>query len=125
MPVSAANDRTTAEAGVRVVYSPVARALHWLTVLFVTVLLPVGIVMHNRGPERNIWDALTNNLYSGHKLMGFILLWIVVARLAYRLIHGARAPCASDQTSAERTGHPCDLSCRTGVQQRSGAPLPG
>jgi cytochrome b561 len=70
------------------VYSPVARAFHWVTVVFVAVMIPVGLYMVQRGAATG-FDATTNTLYSAHKLAGFVLLWIVVARLAYRLIHGA------------------------------------
>lgn len=70
------------------VYSPVARLLHWLTVVFVAILIPVGLYMVMRGKATN-FDALTNTLYSGHKLAGFTLLWIVVLRLAYRFSNGA------------------------------------
>ncbi len=74
------------------VYSPVARTLHWLTVVLVAMLIPVGLAMAYRGNTLNIWDATTNNLYSLHKLIGFTLLWIVLIRIGYRLIHGAPAP---------------------------------
>lgn len=70
------------------VYSAAARHLHWLTVAFVFCMVPIGVIMADRG-ERNIWDATTNALYSGHKLAGFILMFILVARLAYRLVKGA------------------------------------
>ena len=69
-------------------YARWPRAFHWWTVLFIALLVPIGLIMTDRG-ERNIWDATTNNLYSTHKLLGFTLLWIIVARLAYRLRHGA------------------------------------
>lgn len=70
------------------VYAPMARALHWLTVAFVAIMIPLGLYMVWRGGATQ-FDATTNTLYSGHKLAGFILLWLVVARLAYRLINGA------------------------------------
>lgn len=72
------------------IYSPVARMLHWLTVVLIAVMVPVGLVMTSRA-EKNIWDGLTNNLYSGHKLAGIVVLGIVVIRLLYRLVHGAPA----------------------------------
>jgi cytochrome b561 len=72
-------------------YSPAAQWFHWLTFLFVSILVPAGIIMADRG-ARNIWDSVTNNLYSTHKLAGFTLLWIVLLRLAYRLFAGAPAP---------------------------------
>lgn len=70
------------------VYSAAARHFHWVTVAFVFVMIPVGVIMSDRG-ERNIWDSTTNALYSGHKLAGFILLFVLTARLAYRLVKGA------------------------------------
>jgi len=72
------------------VYSAAARHFHWITVGFVFVMAPVGVIMAERG-EQNIWDGTTNALYSGHKLAGFILLFILAARLGYRLIKGAPA----------------------------------
>ncbi len=72
------------------VYSGGARHLHWLTSAFVFVMIPVGFYMVYRG-EVTKFDALTNILYDNHKLGGFILLWIVLARLAYRLSKGAPA----------------------------------
>lgn len=70
------------------VYSPVARLLHWLTVAMIAGMVPVGLFMTSRA-ERNIWDGLTNTLYSGHKLAGVLVLALVLGRLAYRFRHGA------------------------------------
>lgn len=70
------------------VYSAAARHFHWVTVAFVFTMVPVGVIMAERG-ERNIWDGTTNALYSGHKLAGFTLLFLLIARLAYRLAKGA------------------------------------
>jgi cytochrome b561 len=69
-------------------YSLAARRFHWWMVAFLAVQVPVGLAMNYRGNTLNIWDATTNALYSSHKLLGFALLWIVVARLIYRLWHG-------------------------------------
>ena len=72
-------------------YSAPARWFHWLTFLLVAILVPTGIIAMDRG-ERKIFDSMTDNLFSTHKLIGFTLLWIVVLRLAYRLISGAPPP---------------------------------
>jgi cytochrome b561 len=69
-------------------YSKAARQFHWIVAGFVFVMIPVGVYMVRRGEATN-FDALTNTLYSNHKMFGFLLLWIIVARLAYRLIKGA------------------------------------
>ena len=70
-------------------YSTVARTLHWITVAAVLVMIPVGLTMSYRGNVLDIWDGLTNGLYSLHKLTGFLLLWLMLGRLTYRLLHGA------------------------------------
>jgi cytochrome b561 len=69
-------------------YSGPARQLHWITAGFVVIMIPVGIYMVERGKATN-FDAMTNTLYTNHKTFGFILLWLIVARLAYRLLKGA------------------------------------
>jgi cytochrome b561 len=79
------------EPKTQLVYNATARGFHWITVAFVILLVPVGVYMAYRGGTLNIWDGVTNNLYSAHKLAGFTLLWIMVARLAYRLVKGAPA----------------------------------
>jgi cytochrome b561 len=72
-------------------YSPTARKLHWWTVALVAVMLPLGIAMDYRGNHLNLWDGLTNNLYSLHKLIGIVILCLVVTRLIYRFRNGAPA----------------------------------
>ncbi|SIQ35032.1 MULTISPECIES: cytochrome b [unclassified Bosea (in: a-proteobacteria)] len=70
-------------------YTATARALHWITALGVLVMLPLGLTMSYRGQVLNLWDGTTEALYSTHKLLGFLLLWLVAGRLVYRLVHGA------------------------------------
>jgi cytochrome b561 len=70
------------------VYSWPARAMHWLVVVLVILMFATGNVMTDRG-EAGVWDATTNALYSTHKLIGFAILWLILLRLAYRLIAGA------------------------------------
>ena len=70
-------------------YNAVARHFHWWTFALVVIQVPLGIAMNIRGNWLNIWDGLTDNMYSGHKLTGVIIFFVVVARLGYRLSHGA------------------------------------
>ncbi len=70
-------------------YSPMARALHWTTVAFIALMYPVGEYMTYRGNDLNIWDGLTNGLYSAHKFTGFLILLLVIVRLIYRVQNGA------------------------------------
>lgn len=83
------HDPLTATAGQPPVYSAVARRLHWITVAAVFVMLPLGLTMTYRGNTLNLWDGLTNGLYSSHKLLGFLILWLSAGRLIYRLVKGA------------------------------------
>ncbi len=73
------------------VYRPMARAFHWITVGLVLALMILGQAMTYRGNTLKVWDGLTNGLYSTHKLLGFALLLIVIARLLYRLTQGSPA----------------------------------
>ncbi len=70
-------------------YSTGARHFHWWTFAFVTVQFVLGFGMLVRANWLNIWDVLTNTMYSTHKLLGMIILVLVIARLAYRLRRGA------------------------------------
>lgn len=81
------NIRGVADADVT--YSVTARRFHWWTVLLVTIQIPVGLYMAYRGNELNIWDGLTNTLYNSHKSLGVVIFVVVLARLIYRLTHGA------------------------------------
>lgn len=88
-------DRGTHDQGVSsgstLTYSPTARRLHWWTVAFLIVQIPLGFAMAYRGNDLNIWDGLTNTLYSSHKLIGVLFLLLILARLIYRFTHGAPA----------------------------------
>ncbi len=42
-----------------------------------------------RGNWLNIWDALADDMYSPHKLLGCVLFFVVAARLSYRFTDGA------------------------------------
>ena len=72
-------------------YSATARFLHWLTVLFFLIMVATGLVMVYRGKDLNIWDQLTNTLYTTHKTLGLLVLALIVVRLGYRLANGAPA----------------------------------
>jgi cytochrome b561 len=71
-------------------YSTAARHFHWWTVALLAIQVPVGLYMVYRGAATN-FDALTGALYDTHKSLGLLILALVVARLAYRLMHGGPA----------------------------------
>lgn len=69
-------------------YSTGARHFHWWTVLLIAIQLPLGIYMVSYGARTN-FAAPTGQMYDAHKLIGMLILLFVIARLAYRLMHGA------------------------------------
>lgn len=71
-------------------YSPLQRTLHWMTAAIVLVMLPVGFYMAWRGKTN--WDDTTNALYTAHKSIGFLLLWLVAWRIGVRIARGAPPP---------------------------------
>ena len=91
MPRTQSNTVETTSGPIQI-YSATARTFHWLIVLLLAVQIPIGVYMVYRGKDLNIWDALTNQLYSSHKLIGVIIFFLVVLRLGYRLIAGPPPP---------------------------------
>lgn len=75
-------------------YSSLQRLLHWTTALAVIVMTPLGFYMVSRYFATDN-DALTVTLFDIHKLIGFLLLWLVVVRMAVRFASGAPAPVAT------------------------------
>ena len=75
-------------------YGRAARRLHWVIAVFVACLIPLGIAMVARGAATN-FDGLTDTLYSTHKLLGFLVLWLMVLRVLVRVRHGAPPPVAT------------------------------
>lgn len=71
-------------------YSVAARRLHWGTVLLLAIQVPLGLFMVRLGAATNFAEP-TGKLYDSHKLIGLALLMLVLARLCYRLAHGAPA----------------------------------
>jgi cytochrome b561 len=71
-------------------YSTAARRLHWWTVVFLAVQIPVGLFMVRYGAATEFAEP-TGKLYDVHKLLGLTILLLAGARLIYRFVHGAPA----------------------------------
>lgn len=69
-------------------YSTGARHFHWWTVALIAVQVPLGFYMVNYG-ERTNFAPPTGQMYDSHKLIGMLILLFVIARISYRMIHGA------------------------------------
>ena len=65
-------------------YDTVARLFHWLTVLLVLIMIPVGLTMAQEPPQP--WQ---DRLYILHKGLGPLVLLVVLTRLAWRAFHPA------------------------------------
>lgn len=68
-------------------YAASAKWLHWLTALCIFILVPVGIAMGGMKP-----GPLQNQLYDLHRSLGFVVLVLVLLRIAVRFGRGAPAP---------------------------------
>jgi cytochrome b561 len=69
-------------------YTATARRFHWWTAALTTVQIPIGLYMANQGNMLNVPDGTLGKLFSTHKLIGIAIFFLVVARLAYRVLHG-------------------------------------
>jgi len=61
-------------------YSSPRKWLHWLTVVCLFALFPLGKWMTARA-QANLWDDLTNLIYGWHKLIGMAVLILIVLRI--------------------------------------------
>jgi cytochrome b561 len=65
-------------------YSAMTRLIHWFTAALLVASLVLGFWMTDRSAA-NLWDDLTNTLYSWHKLIGFIVLLVTGLRVINKL----------------------------------------
>ncbi|MCA1941436.1 MAG: cytochrome b [Caenispirillum bisanense] len=63
-------------------YGATAKAFHWLTVLGIVVVVPLGIAMLNVGP-----GPTQNSLFDLHRSVGFVIFVLAAGRLLWRLFH--------------------------------------
>ena len=89
-------------------YGVAARIFHWLAVLLIFVTIPVGFVM-TQGLPRSVQDPL----FALHKTIGVTLLILMLARLAWRIGHGAPPPAPMPRAQVG--------SGRTRTRRRAGA----
>lgn len=61
-------------------YNPVARFLHWVVAALVLVAWPLGAVISF------VKEDVKLTFYAAHESLGFLILWLMLARLAVRLL---------------------------------------
>lgn len=81
-------------------FDTVSRLFHWVTVLLVAVMIPVGVVMTQDIP-RSVQDPL----FILHKGLGPVVLLVVLLRLAWRAAHPAPPLPASVPAWQVRAAH--------------------
>lgn len=67
-------------------YVPAARVLHWLVAVLVLVVWPIGYVIGF------VKDDVKLNFYMVHESLGFIVIWLMLARLFVRLLNPPPPP---------------------------------
>ena len=72
-------------------YALSLRLLHWIIATLVIALIAIGIWMVERA-QADLWDGLTNTLYSWHKALGFAVLLLMIMRIIVRLISDTPPP---------------------------------
>lgn len=66
-----------------VAYKPLHRGFHWLVALLLIATIPAGTIMAGEEVSRPVQDAL----FIFHKNIGVVILLLMIARLAYRLVY--------------------------------------
>ncbi len=64
-------------------YRTPARLFHWTMALLVLLMIPAGAIMIREGISRDI----QNTLFIFHKNVGVLILFLVIARLVFRLLN--------------------------------------
>lgn len=67
-------------------YRAPARALHWTVAVLVLVVWPLGAVIEF------VREDVKLTFYMIHESLGFIILWLMLARLAFRLLNPPPPP---------------------------------
>ncbi|MEM9247570.1 MAG: cytochrome b [Pseudomonadota bacterium] len=67
-------------------YSGMSRALHWLIALLILAMIPVGVVMTQKGL---LPRPMQNTFFIFHKNFGVIVLLLMALRLAWRALRPA------------------------------------
>ena len=67
-------------------YSVPGRLLHWIVAVLVLVVLPLGAVI------KFIEEDVKLTFYMIHESLGFLILWVMLVRLAVRLRKGSPPP---------------------------------
>lgn len=62
-------------------YLPAAKAFHWITAVLVVAVFPLGAVI------KFVKDDAKTGFYLFHESLGLLVLFVVLARLAFRLRH--------------------------------------
>jgi cytochrome b561 len=78
-------------------YRTPARLLHWTVAVLVLLMIPAGVTMIQEGIGR----SLQNTLFIFHKNMGVVVLFLVLARLLYRLANPP-PPLPADMPQVQR-----------------------
>lgn len=78
-------------------YGIVSRLFHWITVLLILVMFPVGLAMTRADP-----GPTQDTLFIIHKGLGPLVLVVVLLRLGWRLFHPA-PPLPADVPSLQRS----------------------
>ncbi len=63
-------------------YGSGAKFFHWLIALFIIGMLAMGFIMHEMDAS-----PLKFKVYNWHKSIGFLVIWLVALRLAWRLFN--------------------------------------
>ena len=82
-------------------YALSLRLLHWIIAALVIAMIAIGLWMVNRA-QADIWDGLTNALYSWHKALGFTVLFLMIIRVIVRLVSRKPPPVASLSPTVRR-----------------------
>ncbi|MEO1308707.1 MAG: cytochrome b/b6 domain-containing protein [Pseudomonadota bacterium] len=66
-------------------FGSVSKSLHWLTVLLIFTVIPLGILAHDHAYDTSEALARKALLFSLHKTVGITIFFVALARIAWAL----------------------------------------
>ncbi|MGH1329701.1 MAG: cytochrome b/b6 domain-containing protein [Paracoccaceae bacterium] len=86
-------------------YGSVAKTLHWLTVILIFILFPMGLIAHELPYETSEQLAFKATLFSAHKTIGMAALMVAILRILWALTQKQPKPLHPERRAETLLAH--------------------
>lgn len=86
-------------------YGSVAKTLHWLTVILIFILFPLGLIAHELPYGTSSELAFKATLFTAHKTIGMAALFVAILRILWALTQKQPKPLHPERRVETLAGH--------------------